>query len=373
MDIQTQPRTVPIASQNESVATTPDHGSILDIGGGSLESLYVGKLKETLAAIADSRSVPTLPDELLYDNTGLLIWNRIISIPQFYQTHEETTLFDRNASEIIRHVPENVTIIDLGSGDTTKVDHLLTAFESARIPATYMALDISKSSLDQSIANLHASHSGPDAVVKCGGLWGTFDNGLDHVATIKSPRLFLSLGSVLCNDPWANALCHLRKWASILRRGDKILIGMDGHLIADHRDKIWASYHSCDNLFREFFLNGLNNANKLLGYELFHERDWEIKSGLGEDGSATRHRFFIRANKDVKQKGGPVIAEGQEIDWFDSHKYSEQEVCLMCGKAGLTVIKSWALPGSEFRQYLVRLKEERDGFEDHDSGISGVD
>ncbi|KAJ3476229.1 hypothetical protein NLG97_g9195 [Lecanicillium saksenae] len=352
-------------------AATPEHGDILDIGGSCLRGVYVDKLKDTLAAITESRDTPTLPDELLYDDKGLLIWNQIISIPQFYQTHDEIALFNLNSAEIIRHVPENVTMIDLGSGDTNKVDHLLAEFESMRVPATYLALDISKTSLDQSIASLVANHSGPDTVVKCGGLWGTFENALEHIGKIKSPRMFLSLGSVLCNDPWPTALGHLRNWAATLRPEDRLLIGMDGHLVADHRDKIWDAYHSCDDLFRAFFVNGLRNANKLLGYKLFDEQDWDFMAELEEEPT-TRHRFFLRAKKDIPMGNGNAISKGQEIDWFDSHKYGEQDVRLMCCKAGLTVIKSWAAPGSDFRQYLVRPRAKLDEFEDHDSGISGV-
>ncbi|OAQ96187.1 hypothetical protein LLEC1_02264 [Akanthomyces lecanii] len=373
MPTRTLPQSQPTSASKVSFAASPQHGQILDIGGSCLKGVYGDKLKDTLAAIAESRDMPTLPDELLYDDKGILIWNQIISIPEFYQTHDEIALFDLNSAEIISHVTKNVTIIDLGSGDTTKVDHLLAEFESSKIPATYLALDISKTSLDQSIAGLVANHSGPDAVVSCGGLWGTFENGLDHIVKIESPRLFLSLGSVLCNDPWPTALGHLKSWASTLRPADRMLIGMDGHLVANDKDKIWAAYHSCDDLFREFFVNGLKNANNRLGYTLFEEQDWEFMAEL-EKEPTTRHRFFIQAKSDIPlPEYGTIIPQGQEIDWFDSHKYSGQDVELMCSKAGLTVIKSWAAPNSKFCQYLVRPKCDRGDFEDHDSGISGID
>ncbi len=107
---------IPGHARKASPDATPEHGRILDIGGSSLRGLYVDRLEDTLAAIADSTDTPTLPDELLYDDKGLLIWNQIISIPEFYQTHDEIALFDLNSSEIIDEVPRNVTMIDLGSG-----------------------------------------------------------------------------------------------------------------------------------------------------------------------------------------------------------------------------------------------------------------
>lgn len=235
--------------------------------------------------------------------------------------------------------------------DTKKVEHLLAAFERHRAEATYLALDISRTSLDKSIDYLISKHSDADSVVTCAGLWGTFDHGLEHVAAISTPRLFLSLGSVLCNDEWPTALAHLRNWARILRPDDSILIGMDGHMCPSQRDKLWAAYHSCDELFRTFFLNGFAHANRLLGEEAFREEDWEFLAELEEEPT-TRHRFYFKAKRDIRiESVGRVIHKGEELDWFDSHRYGEDAVLLMCSKAGLAVDKVWQAPGSEFRKY----------------------
>ncbi|KAM3538460.1 hypothetical protein ARSEF1564_008621 [Beauveria bassiana] len=231
MSSLTETQALPTTAEKPPVADIPEHGKILDIGGSALKRLNIDKLNDTLTAIAESRDAPTLSDELLYDGVGLLMWNKIMSIPQFYQTHDEKALFDLNSSEIIRQVL-------IMSRDTNKVDHFLAEFERKRLHATYLALDISKTSLDESIASLTANHSSPDSLVNCGGFWGTFENGLEHMGRIKGPRLFLSLGFVLCNDPWPTALDHLRRWAAELRPEDRLLIGMDGHLVAGSRDKI---------------------------------------------------------------------------------------------------------------------------------------
>lgn len=171
-----------------------------------------------------------------------------------------------------------------------------------------------------------------------------------HVDRITSPRLFLSLGSVLCNDPWYQALTHLRSWAKLLRPDDYILVGMDGHLAPQHEQKIWDAYHSCDDLYRKFFLNGFEQANKLVGEKWFREEDWEFKAQL-ETSPTTRHRFFFRAKRDVRLNSlNKTFAKGDELDWFDSHKYGEDNVRLMCAKAGLAVEKVWTAPNSEFRK-----------------------
>lgn len=228
----------------------------------------------------------------------------------------------------------------------------MAAFEDVQKASTYLALDISKASLEQNVGYLARKHCSKNSVVRCGGLWGTFGDGMAHVDTIKSPRLFLSLGSVLCNDPWYVALTHLRGWVNKMRPDDYLLVGMDGHMAGVDSEKIWKAYHSCDDLYREFFLNGFLFANRLLGEEAFREEDWEFLAEM-EESPTTRHRFFFRAKVDVRFESlGMTFCKGQEIDWFDSHKYSEDSVRLMCSKAGLVVESVWKAPGSEFRKLI---------------------
>lgn len=228
--------------------------------------------------------------------------------------------------------------------------HLLDAFEIADVPANYLALDISKASLEHNVKYLAERYSAVNSQVTCAGIWGTFQDGMDYVQQIENQRLFLSLGSVLCNDPWPEALGHLKFWANTLRPNDLLLVGMDAHLLPNDKEKIWAAYHSCDDLYREFFLNGFKHANLLIGENWFHEEDWDFLAQL-EDQPTTRHRFYFRAKREIKiNKLGRTIEEGEEFDWFDSHKYGEDSVRLMCYKAGLSVIAVWQAPNSEFRE-----------------------
>ncbi|KAF4125637.1 L-histidine Nalpha-methyltransferase / hercynylcysteine S-oxide synthase [Geosmithia morbida] len=349
----------------------PDHGEVLDIGGSTMMATVEDSLRATIEAPYDPSAKPTLPDELLYDDVGLPIWNKIIFTPEFYQTHDEIAMFDQNGLEIVARTQPGVTMIDLGAGDTRKVQHLLAAFEESGTEATYLALDISRTSLECSIKYLKDQHSAKDSVVKCAALWGTFEDGLEWVQRIRGPRLFLSLGSVLCNDPWPEALSKVRSWAGILRPGDMLFVGMDAHLVPQDSDKVWRSYHSCDDLYREFWLNGFDHANRLAGETWFREEDWDF---LAELEYPTRHRFFLRAKHGFRfGQTGRRVEKGEEIDWFDSHKYSQSDVEIMFEKANLSASNIWQAPNSEFRQYLVKLKGREDQRGDADSAVSGID
>lgn len=237
------------------------------------------------------------------------------------------------------------------TSDTRKVEHLLESFEKRQVKATYLALDISQASLLHNVAYVAERHASAKAVVRCAGLWGTFEDGERYVASIETPRLFLSLGSVLCNDDWAKAVHKLQRWAEQLRRDDFLLVGMDAHLVETDREKIWAAYHSSDDLFRQFFLNGFAHANRLIGEDWLREEDWEFLATL-EDLPTTRHRFYFKAKRDIRVKRFQrTIHAGEEFDWFDSHKYGEVDVRIMCSKARLEIVEVWRAPDSEFREW----------------------
>lgn len=171
---------------------------------------------------------------------------------------------------------------------------------------------------------------------------------MEWVQQIEGQRLFLSLGSVLCNDEWAEALEKVKKWAGVLRSDDLLLVGMDAHVVNKNDEKIWAAYHSQDDLYHSFFMRGFEKANEIVGETWFREQDWELKAELE---NPTRHRWFFRANHTFELgTTGRVIEEGEEIDWFDSHKYNETDVEVMLGKAKLVARKIWQAPESEFRK-----------------------
>lgn len=329
------------------------------------------QLEEVLRRTYDPENKPTLPDELLYYEAGLKIWNKIIWGAEFYQTHDEIALFEAHGADIVSRVKPGVTMIDLGAGDTRKVEHLLRNFERCQVPATYLALDISQASLQHNVHYVAARHAGKNDVVRCAGLWGTFEDGERFARNIASPRLFLSLGSVLCNDEWDKAVRNLQKWAEQMREDDLLLVGMDGHLVQQHREKIWAAYHTSGELYKKFFLNGFDHANRLVGQNWLTEDDWTFEAEL-EEHPTTRHRFFFRANRDIRlDTSDRTIRAGEEFDWFDSHKYGERDVRIMCAKAKLEVIEVWCAPGSEFRQYLLKRRSE-DKDSDRDSAVSGL-
>jgi uncharacterized SAM-dependent methyltransferase len=242
--------------------------------------------------------------------------------------------------------------------DSRKVEHLLEHLEKRCQPNVYLAVDISEESLEQNVAFLYQKHDH----VRCLGLRGTFSEARKWCKNnVPHPRVFLSLGSVLFNDAWETALAHLKEWANIMADGDLLLAGMDGHTIPDDFDKIWASYHADKELYARFWQNGFRRANDLIGEECFRAEDWRVRSVIEE--KPVCHRFVFRAKRTVSfGKLGFSFHAGEDMEWFDAHKYPEEKVRLACSLAGLKVLKVWKLDDSEMSELwlVTRFRTETD-------------
>jgi uncharacterized SAM-dependent methyltransferase len=137
---------------------------------------------------------------------------------------------------------------------------------------------------------------------------------------------------------------------AIMRTGDLLLVGLDGHGLPEDREKIWASYHGDETAFARFWRNGFEHANRLVGEEWFREADWSVHAVIEDDPVC--HRFIFRALKDViLGSSGLRFEKGEEFDWFDAHKYRESEVREICTAAGLSVVRVWKAPDSEMRKF----------------------
>jgi uncharacterized SAM-dependent methyltransferase len=94
----------------------PSHGAVEDIGGSGMAGDVKERLRRVMAEPCTPPAKVTLPDELLYSELGLMIWNDLIFTPDFYQTHDEIAIFQDFGAEITERIRSGVTLIDLGAG-----------------------------------------------------------------------------------------------------------------------------------------------------------------------------------------------------------------------------------------------------------------
>ncbi|KAL2832631.1 hypothetical protein BDW59DRAFT_139507 [Aspergillus cavernicola] len=305
-------------------------------------------LLEQLRTARDGR-FPFLPDTVIWNSDKCAeLWTQLALRPEYYQTWEEIALLEKNGTEIAKHIRPGSVLIDLGPGDTRKVTPLLNHIEKLGIPVTYYAADISRPLIERGLRNLVPRYK--NTKIKLLGLWGTFDDVLNWVPRVSSPKFIMSLGSSLLNNRWNDALAELQQWKSVMQPHDLMLVGIDSEM--DH-DKIRKSYHPENDSLAELIRAGFSCSNRILECDWYRDENWELTWRL--DKEPLMSGFALIAKHEVCTQVGLQFATGDRIECYESIKYTPNEVREQFQLTGLNVKSTWNTPGGGMYEYLVSL------------------
>lgn len=90
-----------------------------------------------------------------------------------------------------------------------------------------------------------------------------------------------------------------------------------------------------------FVLNGLSNANEVLGGKVFDEKKWEVVGEYVHDENGGRHQAFYSPRKDTVVLGHLVRAH-ERIKIEQSLKYSAEESQRLWETSGLVEVAYWS-------------------------------
>lgn len=184
--------------------------------------------------------------------------------------------------------------------------------------------------------------------VRCHGLLGTYDDGLEWLKLDENARrskCVMSLGSSIGNFNRDEAAAFLKGFSAVLGTRDSMLIGIDG---CQDKDKIYHAYNDREGITHQFLRNGLVNANEILGKEAFKHGDWQV---VGEyDVTAGRHQAFYVSKRDLEIDELKFRA-GERVRIEEAYKYSPLQREHLWDKAGLTERAVFGDRTGQYRQY----------------------
>lgn len=211
----------------------------------------------------------------------------------------------------------------------------MAAIERLGKSVDYYALDLSLEELERTLAEV------PQGVYKhvhCYGLHGTYDDGLEW---LKRPEMkaktkaVLSLGSSIGNFPRRDAAEFLKTFADILQPTDCMLIGVDS---CKDSSKVYHAYNDTEGLTHEFYVNGLLNANRILGKSVFSPDKWEI---LGEYNKREgRHEAYVSPKEEIAI-GDVTIKQGEKVRLEEAYKYDKNELAQLWQFSGALEVLQW--------------------------------
>ncbi|PKS08845.1 hypothetical protein jhhlp_003455 [Lomentospora prolificans] len=334
------PSPVP-SSASGSEGSVPD---IIDIR----RTLVEMNLKDEIFTLFNPSSGPRkLPTLLLYNEKGLQLFEEITYLEEYYLTNYEIEVLKQSARDIAAKIPQGSMVIELGSGNLRKVCLLLQALEDAQKEVEYYALDLSKQELERTLAQV------PEfKYVTCRGLLGTYDDGrewLKQPGIASRSKCILSLGSSIGNFDRHEAADFLKNFSATLGPSDMMLIGVDA--CADPA-KVYHAYNDRKGLTHRFILNGLSQANEVLGDQIFEESDWKVIGEYVYDEHGGGHRAFYSPLRDTVVLG-KVVRSHERIQVEQSLKYSAGERERLWGTARLSEIGYWS-KGNEYGLHLLQ-------------------
>lgn len=214
---------------------------------------------------------------------------------------------------------------------------------------SYYALDLSQAELERTLAEVP---NGTYEHVKCFGLLGTYDDGLEWLKrpeNHKRPKTVLSLGSSIGNFSRDEAAQFLAGFADALNPSDSLLLGIDA---CTDSAKVYHAYNDREGLTHEFVLNGLKHANELLNREVFNISDWKVVGEYNEQ--AGRHQAFVVPTKDVDVEGVTVKA-GEWVRIEESYKYDAAQSRTLWRDARLSEGAKWTNSTGDYGKQTSRL------------------
>lgn len=114
-----------------------------------------------------------------------------------------------------------------------------------------------------------------------------------------------------------------------------------------------ASWARNEKLTRgRFILNGLSNANRILGEEVFRSQDWRVIGEYVFDNQGGRHQAFYSPVRDTVVMG-ELIQPHERIQVEQSLKYSKVEAEKLWTLAGMVEIGQWKHQNEHYGTSLI--------------------
>jgi L-histidine Nalpha-methyltransferase len=201
-------------------------------------------------------SVPKqLPPKWFYDARGSELFEQITELPEYYPFRTERALLMRSVDEIATASGAD-TLVELGSGSSTKTRLLLDAFRRAGTLRCYVPQDVSESALRLAMDALAEEY--PDLALH--GVVGDFTRHLDRLPRGRR-RMVAFLGGTIGNLLPDQRSAFLTQLRSVLAPGEQLLLGTG--LVIDPAVLVPA-YDDAAGVTAEFNKNVLRVLNREL-------------------------------------------------------------------------------------------------------------
>jgi L-histidine Nalpha-methyltransferase len=292
----------------------------------------------------------SLPPKYFYDERGSELFDKITRLPEYYLTRAETAILRQHAGQIAA-LSACESLVELGSGTSTKTRLLLTALLDHGTLRTFIPLDVDPVVLSEAADKLTADYPG----LQVAPVVGDFEHDLTALPR-GGRRMIAFLGSTIGNlDPPARASLF-RQVAAALGPADTFLLGTD--LVKDPA-RLVRAYDDQAGVTAEFNRNVLVVLNRELNADFVVDRFEHVALWDAEhEWIEMRLRSACAQQVTVRDLGLAVsFAAGEELHTEISAKFRSAGLQAELAAAGLASRRFWTDRHGDFGLTLAGLAD----------------
>lgn len=275
-----------------------------------------------------------ISSRFFYDDIGSELFERITGLPEYYPTRTEKALLQENVVNIVGDF-ERMDIIELGSGDCSKISIIMDSIPEEKISyIEYFPVDVSEAAVLKSADTLTRKYPG----IKVSGLLADFIKHLDALPG-NSPRLVCFFGSTMGNLTRKQANEFVINLKSLMRPGDRLLLGLD---MVKAPGILHKAYNDTQGLTAQFNKNILNVINDIAESD-FNTSDFEHLAFYNDKEARIEMHLKALNNVRVSSRYFPEyvsLAKGETIHTENSHKFEPKHITQLGIISGLNLIKT---------------------------------
>ncbi len=284
-----------------------------------------------------SAAPKTLPPKYFYDQAGAKLFEEICELPEYYLTRTEHAILNHHADAIASFFDNDVTLVELGSGNSAKTRILIEAFLRRSANLHYLPIDLSKHILIETARSLLNDYHELEITAYI----ADYHLALEALKGRRmGTKLILFLGSNIGNFDPDEAEIFLRKTRATMNERDRLLVGID--LIKDKRI-LQPTYDDAQGVTARFNLNMLARINRELGGN-FDLANFRHRAFLKESLSRIEMHLesTIRQTVTLRKLTRRFAFEKDEtIHTENSYKFSMPQINELAHRSGFAVEKSW--------------------------------
>ncbi|MCP4349445.1 MAG: L-histidine N(alpha)-methyltransferase [Desulfobacterales bacterium] len=280
----------------------------------------------------------------VFDSEGSLLFEKICQAPEYYVARAEAEILSENASEIVTMLPENIMLVELGSGNSEKTRQLIEALLNRQAHLKYAPIDISCTMLDNSAQALIRKYPRLDIA----GAAATYHDGLNILKENmgSSPKLILWLGSTigdLCRKEAVDFLKTVR--TTVMTDQDAMLVGID---LKKDRAILEAAYNDSHGSHNRLAKNILKRINSELGGH-FIPASFDYQAVYNETKGCIDINLISTKAQQVQIDALDLKVDfdkGEAVHGHNAHKYSKDDIFILAENSGMKLSGQWTDTGN---------------------------